>query len=704
MASDPDTDSSAEPSRRAPLLERESELAELAAAVRAAAEGAGRLVVLEGTAGIGKSRLARGGPRAATADGLRVLAARGGEFEAEFAYGIVRQLFEPLLAAAPAALRSDLFAGPAALVEPLFDPASAEAAALADTTFADPARALLARREHGLDRPTLHRRRRPSLGGRGVAALAPLSGAAARGAAAASFSPRRGRPTRATIRLFSPSSWRTRERRSSSRVALGVASIERLAREEFGLDPDEAFCAAVAVATGGNPLFAAALLDTVVRERIEPAAASARARPRARPARDLARGLAAARRTAGRLGGARASRCDPRRRHGASARCGARRHRRRLGRQLRRPADPCSTFSAAPIRSSSSTGRAHRDPRGDRRRAPDRDAPPRCRDPRRRGCARRAGGGAPRPGRAGRRTPRSSSALRARRDGGASRAAPHEAAVGYLGARSRSRRRRRAVRRSCSSSGSRSGRLAGPRPSSCSRPPPCEAAPTPNAASRRYSSTAATLFYANRPGRCGRAASAGPSTALDDADPDLREQVEAELVGLLDVARRLLPARGRSGSGGSRRKACTVGSGRPSCWPLSLWTRRRAAGSRELAIELAQRALAMPGIAHEGTVGVYYALNALVQAGETEVAYAAYSGAVERARRDRRPLHAVRRARLPRLPRAPARRAPRRRVRSAGGARAHPAGGQLIVLVPLVCRHARRGPARARRDGGGGRA
>ena len=55
--------------------------------------------------------------------------------------------------------------------------------------------------------------------------------------------------------------------------------------------------------------------------------------------------------------------------------------------------------------------------------------------------------------------------------------------------------------------------------------------------------------------------------------------------------------------------------------------------SRALAVELAQRALAMPGIAHEGTVGVYYALNALLHAGETEVAYAAYSGAVERARR-----------------------------------------------------------------------
>ena len=51
---------------------------------------------------------------------MRVLAARGGEFEGEFAYGIVRQLFEPLLASASPDLRAELLSGPAALIEPLF--------------------------------------------------------------------------------------------------------------------------------------------------------------------------------------------------------------------------------------------------------------------------------------------------------------------------------------------------------------------------------------------------------------------------------------------------------------------------------------------------------------------------------------------------------------------------------------------------------
>ena len=51
---------------------------------------------------------------------MGVLSARGGEFEGKFAYGIVRQLFEPMLATAAPDLHAELFAGAAALSEPLF--------------------------------------------------------------------------------------------------------------------------------------------------------------------------------------------------------------------------------------------------------------------------------------------------------------------------------------------------------------------------------------------------------------------------------------------------------------------------------------------------------------------------------------------------------------------------------------------------------
>jgi hypothetical protein len=50
---------------------------------------------------------------------MGVLAARGGELEGNFAYGIVRQLFEPLLASAAPALRVELLSGPAALIASL---------------------------------------------------------------------------------------------------------------------------------------------------------------------------------------------------------------------------------------------------------------------------------------------------------------------------------------------------------------------------------------------------------------------------------------------------------------------------------------------------------------------------------------------------------------------------------------------------------
>ena len=102
----------------AALLERERELASLQELVEAAAAGEGRLAILEGPAGIGKTRLLAEARRRAADAGLRVLTARGGELEREFPFGVVRQLFEPLLvgddarerllvgAAAPASTRS----------------------------------------------------------------------------------------------------------------------------------------------------------------------------------------------------------------------------------------------------------------------------------------------------------------------------------------------------------------------------------------------------------------------------------------------------------------------------------------------------------------------------------------------------------------------------------------------------------------------
>src|SRR5262245_50208933 len=101
------------------LLEREAEVAGLQALADTAREGGGRFVVIEAGAGMGKTRLLAEARAIAASSGMRVLAARGGEFEVEFAHGIVRQLFEPLLVPAPPELRAELLSGPAALIEPL---------------------------------------------------------------------------------------------------------------------------------------------------------------------------------------------------------------------------------------------------------------------------------------------------------------------------------------------------------------------------------------------------------------------------------------------------------------------------------------------------------------------------------------------------------------------------------------------------------
>lgn len=105
---------------QAPLVERERELASLAEHIAGVREGAGQLVVLQGPAGIGKTRLLTVSRTEAEQAGMRVLAARGSELEREFAYGLVRQLFEPVLASAGEAERAELLSGAAAQVAALF--------------------------------------------------------------------------------------------------------------------------------------------------------------------------------------------------------------------------------------------------------------------------------------------------------------------------------------------------------------------------------------------------------------------------------------------------------------------------------------------------------------------------------------------------------------------------------------------------------
>ena len=256
------------------LLEREAQVAALQVLTDAARTGDGRFAVIEGSAGIGKSRLLAETRAIAGSLGMRVLAARGGEFEGEFAYGIVRQLFEPLLASVAPDLRAELLSGPAALIEPLFaaTPLAASPDAPAEGSFA-----IL----HGLywlganvafHGPTLlaiddlHWADTPSL--RWLLYLTRrLEGVPL--LVAAGTRPPEGEghnPTLVAELVADPEGAVIRPE------PLGCASITVLARELHALEPDDAFCAALETATGGNPLFIGAVLDTVAREGISPTA------------------------------------------------------------------------------------------------------------------------------------------------------------------------------------------------------------------------------------------------------------------------------------------------------------------------------------------------------------------------------------------------------------------------------------------------
>lgn len=108
-----------------PLLERETEVKRIEGAIAAAVGGVGSMIALEGEAGIGKTSLLDHAISCCCAAGVRVLSARGGEIEREFAYGIVRQFFEATLASAAREDRRRWLSGAAGLAAPILtgDPA-----------------------------------------------------------------------------------------------------------------------------------------------------------------------------------------------------------------------------------------------------------------------------------------------------------------------------------------------------------------------------------------------------------------------------------------------------------------------------------------------------------------------------------------------------------------------------------------------------
>src|SRR5262245_44339863 len=98
----------------ATLLERERELRVLGDALTLTAQGRGRVLVVEGAAGLGKTSLLRAASDVAVDAGFTCLRARATELERDFAYGCVRQLLEPVVGRIDDG-HNELFDGAAAL-------------------------------------------------------------------------------------------------------------------------------------------------------------------------------------------------------------------------------------------------------------------------------------------------------------------------------------------------------------------------------------------------------------------------------------------------------------------------------------------------------------------------------------------------------------------------------------------------------------
>lgn len=114
---------------QAVTLERDEEIARIEAALDDAAAGNGRVLVIEGNAGIGKTHLIGATRDLAAERGFGRLRATGDELEAALAWGVVRQMVERSISRYSGEIREAILAGPTGKALAALDAAPTSASA-----------------------------------------------------------------------------------------------------------------------------------------------------------------------------------------------------------------------------------------------------------------------------------------------------------------------------------------------------------------------------------------------------------------------------------------------------------------------------------------------------------------------------------------------------------------------------------------------
>jgi DNA-binding CsgD family transcriptional regulator/tetratricopeptide (TPR) repeat protein len=264
----------------AALLERELELERAHAALRAVGQREGSVLVIEGAAGIGKSRLLETARARAAQLGFRVLSARATELEQGFPFGVVRQLFERLVAEADEDERQRWLSGAAALAAEVLTgaPAAAPGPAVAGSAGGDPAYGW----QHGLYWLASNLSSDAPL----VLAVDDLQWIDRPSARALAFIARRleGQPLALVLatRPLDPDETPVSATLVTDPATLVLrpspltrAAVGAMIAEGLGADPHGRFIAACIEVTGGNPFLLGELLDEAGACGLSPTAAAA---------------------------------------------------------------------------------------------------------------------------------------------------------------------------------------------------------------------------------------------------------------------------------------------------------------------------------------------------------------------------------------------------------------------------------------------